>query len=73
MKPGFPPFVLMPWPIIALASCASPLPLAVPCPDLPPVSMWMMAPSRNAFLTTPLSKMPPKTLKSSPPGRTGAD
>ena len=50
---------------LLLAGCATtqPVPVAVQCAQMAPVSEWMMAPSRNAYLTKNSSKTPPKTPK----------
>ena len=48
--------------LLSVAACSTPSPVAVPCPELPPVSQRMMAPAKNAPLLMPSSPMPQKTL-----------
>ena len=51
-----------------LSACASDpqrIPVAVQCPEMAPVSAWMMTTSANAYLTKPLSETPQKTPQNS--------
>ena len=47
--------------LLFAAGCASQQPVAVACPELPPVSKRMMAPAKNAPLLSPSLPMQQKT------------
>ena len=54
-----------------LSACASDpqrIPVAVQCPEMAPVSAWMMEPAKNAYLTKPLSETQQKMPQNSTPG-----
>ena len=64
------PFAML---LCGLTACATNNPVAVQCPEMAPVSRWMMEPSKNSYLLTPISsKNAQQTPPSSEPSKTTA-
>lgn len=64
MKTTYRLYALTPFAItllLIIGGCASNVPVAVPCPEMPPVSKWMTGPAKNLYLIQPSSKTQPKT------------